>query len=129
MNEKKANYDLLSVVMVYLGHAEDEQESNVLNLLNTLLSEEVRATEKIDFLSTEFEIPATEEFTNEVEIMCNLSQGVEQRGIEKGIQKGIQKVIQKAIDIMRDLDIDDDIITEKMEEKFELSNEELQQFL
>jgi len=49
----------------------------------------VRAAEKIDFLSTEFEIPATEDFENEVKIMCNLSEGIERKGIEKGITIGI----------------------------------------
>jgi len=39
ITEKKENYDLLSVVMVYLGKAREEQESDVLNLLNRLLSE------------------------------------------------------------------------------------------
>ena len=29
--------------------------------------------------------------------MCNLSEGVEQKGIQKGIQKGLQKGIQQAL--------------------------------
>ena len=112
VNEKKENYDLQSVVMVYLGDAQDKPESKVLKMLNTLLSEKVRAKQKIDFLTTEFQIEATEEFINEVYTMCNLSQGIE------------DNTIKKAINIIRDLDIDDDIIdiiTEKVEEEFELS--------
>ena len=35
--EKKENYDLLSVVIVCLGQAGDDLQSNVLKMLNTLL--------------------------------------------------------------------------------------------
>lgn len=34
---------------------------------------------------------------SEVSVMCNLSKGVEQRGIEKGIEKGIAKGITQGI--------------------------------
>lgn len=37
-------------------------------------------------LEKEFDIPMTEKMETEVEHMCNLSDGVEQRGIEKGIE-------------------------------------------
>ena len=37
--------------------------------------------------------------------------------------------IGKTISIMRDLAVDEDIIAEKVKEKFELSDEEVQQFL
>ena len=36
-------------------------------------------------------------FEEEVSRMCNLSEGVEQKGIQKGIQKGLQKGIQQAL--------------------------------
>jgi len=98
--EKKENYDLMSVVMIYLGQATDTSESDVLKLLNRLLSEEVSAREKLNMLSEEYQIPSTQDLESEVEQMCNLSQGIEDKAIKKGIEKGASK---KAIEIAKNL--------------------------
>jgi len=45
----------------------------------------------------EFHIPMTQQLESEVETMCNLSDYVEQRGVEKGIQQGIQQGIEQGI--------------------------------
>jgi len=95
VREKKADYDLLSIVMICLGRPKDEQQPNILKMLNTLLSKEVRAAEKIEFLETEFKIPATENLKKDVETMCNLSEGIEQEGIRKGMETGIKTGMKK----------------------------------
>jgi len=56
-------------------------------MLNILLSEEVKASEKLEILTRQFRIPATKNLENEVHNMCNLSQGIEDRGIRKGIKQ------------------------------------------
>jgi len=91
VTEKKENYDLLSVVMIYLGKAGDEQDSNVLNLLNRLFSEDVGNEEKLAMLVEEYGIERTDKLKREVMEMCNLSQGVEDRGIAIGINQGIKQ--------------------------------------
>ncbi len=48
-------------------------------------------------LEEEFHIQMSQAFEEEVSRMCNLSEGVEQKGIQKGIQKGLQKGIQQAL--------------------------------
>jgi len=82
--EPKVNYDLLSVVMIYLGQVKFETKSQTLKLLNTLLSSDVDASYKIEFLEREFGIARSRKLESEVGLMCNLSVGVERRGIEKG---------------------------------------------
>lgn len=89
--EKTAHYDLMSVVMVYLGQAVDEQQSQTLRMLNTLLSESIRASEKLAVLSDEFRIPKAKQLESGVQYMCNLSQGIEDIGFEKGMQQGMQQ--------------------------------------
>ena len=127
--QQKINYDLLSVVMVYLGQPEDETQSNVLKMLNTLLSEEVPADEKIEFLQTEFGIPATEKFKEEMETMCNLSLGIEQKGIEKGMKKGIEKGdLNRAIKVAKKM-IDDNFSIEMIEHYTNLSVDKIKQLL
>ena len=44
-------------------------------------------------VENEYNIPMNDSFGEEVQQMCNLSEGIEQRGIEKGIQQGIQQGI------------------------------------
>ena len=46
---------------------------------------DTRAEKRKEVLEREFRIPMTKKMEGEVEYMCNLSDGVEQKGIEKGI--------------------------------------------
>ncbi|MBP3677252.1 MAG: PD-(D/E)XK nuclease family transposase [Agathobacter sp.] len=87
VKETKEYYDLMSAIMVCLGKNEDETEHELLKLLDVLLSPEKKAQEKKEVLEKEFDIPMTEKMETEVTYMCNLSDGVEQRGIEKGIEE------------------------------------------
>ena len=48
-------------------------------------------------LENEYHIEMSREMEEEVSQMCNLSEGVEQKGIQKGLQKGLQKGIQQAL--------------------------------
>ena len=62
--------------------------------------------------------------------MCNLSKGVEQKGIEKGIQKGIQKGIEKGrkesmIEIAKTMLADGMLPLEKIAEYSKLSLDEV----
>ena len=91
VKEKEEYYDLMSAITVCLGKNEDEAESELLRLLDVLLSSDKKAKEKKDILEKEFQIPMTERIETEVEHMCNLSDGVEQKGIEKGIKLGIEQ--------------------------------------
>ena len=91
VKEEEENYDLMSAIMICLGKNEDETEHVLLRLLDVLLSSDKKAKEKKDILEKEFQIPMTEKMETEVEYMCNLSDGVEQKGIQKGIEIGIEQ--------------------------------------
>ena len=95
VKEPVRNYDLLSVVMVCLGGADDENDNGVLKLLNVLLSPTAGEAKKREVLENDFGIPMTETLEAEVRQMCNLSQNVMELGIEKGIEQGIEKGIEK----------------------------------
>ena len=57
--------------------------------------------------------------------MCNLSKGVEEKGIEKGRQEGIIAMVAT----LRDLQIADSIILSKIQEKFHLEEETAKMYL
>jgi len=94
MMEKRENYDLISVVMVYLGKDQDHPQSKMLNLLKSLLSQELDGQAKTKILEEEYDIPRTQELEEELEHMCNISKGFFEDGIEQG-------EYQKAVDIAK----------------------------
>ncbi len=84
--------------MVCLGSPESENYEGVLKLLGVLLSQKIEYSEKQRILESEFEIPMKEKFESEVSGMCNLSDGVEERGIEKGIISTTLRSIQSLME-------------------------------
>lgn len=92
VKEPVRNYDLMSAVMLCLGGAEGKDYDGVLKLLDVLLSSETEIAEKRQVLQDDFGIPMTETLEAEVQAMCNLSQGVE----EKGRIRGRAEVVPKA---------------------------------
>ena len=89
--EYKGNsrYDILESVIIRMREEKTESSENVLiRMLSTLFSLSRSKEDKIQELEQSFAIPAWKEFGEELELMCNLSQAIEERGIEKGIEKG-----------------------------------------
>ncbi len=97
VSEKRENYDLLTVIMICLGHSGDNKYSGILKLLDVLLSSKKKPEEKKRILREDFEISMTKELESEVSQLCNLSKSIEERGIERGIEKGIRQGILASI--------------------------------
>lgn len=91
--EKKGNYDLLTVVIICLGLSGDDKYTGILKLLNVLLSSEKDPEEKKKILQDDFDIKMTKELESEVSEMCNLSQGIEEKGIEIGTLRAIENLM------------------------------------
>lgn len=82
------HYDLMTVIVIGLGDLKDKECTDILRLLSALLSSQTDAAQTKQIMQEEFGIPMTEEMERAVTEMCNLSQGVENRGIAKGLAKG-----------------------------------------
>ena len=52
------------------------------------MSETLREEEKLDILKNEYHIPMEKSIEEDVKVMCNLSDGIEERGIIKGRAEG-----------------------------------------
>lgn len=85
--ENLQDYDLLSVIMVCLGEDEEVSSSQVLDFLKVLFSDNKTAKEKKQILKEEYDVPMTEQFESEVREMCNLSEGIMEKGLERGEEK------------------------------------------
>lgn len=92
----KARYDLMSAVMICLN-ADDilDDSKNVIGLLKTLLSSSLSVTEKNQRLSSHFGIETSVEVKEVLDNMCNLSDYIENKGIEKGIEKLVVNALKK----------------------------------
>ena len=101
VSERKDNYDLLTVVMICLGHARDENYTGILKLLDVLLSSEREAGEKKKILQDDFGIAMTKILESEVSAMCNLSKGVEERGIAIGVETTTLNAIRNLMETLK----------------------------
>ena len=96
--DRRKEYDKLSVVMVCLN-TKKETEDQFLGMLQTLFNTELAEKEKKErFGNKSIEIQMENGFGKELSLMCNLSDTVEERGIQKGIEKGIEQGMEKGIE-------------------------------
>ncbi len=62
-------------------------------LFGTLLSKKLSADEKLAIIGTEYDIPIEEDLRKDVNVMCNLSQGIREDGIAIGEARGEARII------------------------------------
>ena len=119
----------MTAVIICLGRPFSRQIPDVLKLLNVLLAENIPPEEKYHILSSEFSIEITSQLKKEVSLMCNLSEGIERKGIRKGMKRGMRRgrrlgKIQGAISVYHDFHLPEQKILQNLEEKFHLTPEE-----
>lgn len=95
VEENKDNYDLISVVIICLGEAGQKSNEALIRMLFVLLSDNMEPKDKKETLKTEFGIPMTRELESEVEKLCNLSQGVYDKGYDKATVEHIKNMMRK----------------------------------
>lgn len=92
--DRVKGYDKLSVIIICLNET-SENQSQLTAMLNTLLSSRLPVKEKIQNLENKFQIKVNNDLGKELNQMCNLSDLVEERGMEKGKSLMIITMIQK----------------------------------
>lgn len=105
MNEKdiygefigEENYDLLSVLVIRLCTDEKaECESQLINMLNVLLSTKLKAEQKKKILEEEHQMKMTTDVEGDVDKMCNLSDLIVEQTTEK-VTKEVTKEVTKNV--------------------------------
>ena len=81
----KGNLNLLNIVSIGITNEipEHDEKYEMHRLIGALLSSELKEQEKLDIIEHEYNIPISQEFREDVSIMCNLSQGIEDKAIAK----------------------------------------------
>ncbi len=93
--------------------------------MKALLPTETGSQDKCQIPEEDFHTRIPQALESKVSLMCNLSKGVEEKGIEKGRQEGIIAMVSA----LKDLQIADSIILNKIQEKFHLAEETAKMYL
>ena len=93
----KGNLDLLNIVLIGITNEipEHDEKYEMHRLIGALLSSELKEQEKLDIIEHEYNIPISQEFREDVRIMCNLSTGIEEKATEKISEKFILNMYKK----------------------------------
>ena len=91
----KGNLDLLNIVLIGITNEipEHDEKYEMHRLIGALLSSELKEQEKLDIIEHEYNIPISQEYREDVRIMCNLSTGIEERATERATEKTSEKFI------------------------------------
>ena len=124
----KKNYDLMSAVFIRLGHGETEE--HLLGMLQTIFTDNAPPEERLKKLETEYGIPRTKEFNEEVSKMCTYSQFMLDRGEKEGLEKGLKTGLETGkYKTYYDLISDGTLTLKQAAEKCSLSPDEFQKKL
>lgn len=114
--EGKGNqrYDLMTAVMIYLNAKSHQNKETLLHgLLGTIFSEKLNFQEKETILNQDYNIETTRTVKEGMSKMCNLSDAIEERGIELKLIELVCRKIQKnkdAATIADELEEESDVI-------------------
>ena len=86
--------DMINIVLIGLAKdlTEQKKEYELHRLLGALLSGELMGQEKLEIIEKEYNIPINDEIRKDVDVMCNLSLGIEEKATEKTIESVVMKM-------------------------------------
>lgn len=101
---------------------------------------DMKADDKIEIVKDEFAIKFNEEMRKGVSSMCNLSEGIYERGMERGLERGIeigeergeerglQKGAKELIALGLEFGLTKDTIITRLQQRFSLSFEKANEY-
>ena len=93
----KGRLDLLNIVLIGISNElpEHDEKYELHRLLSTLLSIELTVDEKLGIIEKEYSIVVDNRIREDVSAMCNLSQGIREKGRAEGEEKFILNMHRK----------------------------------
>ena len=91
--------DLINIVMIGLADEvpNHDERLQLHRLLSVLLSMEMKAKDKITIMEAEYGIPVEDDIREEVNIMCNLGEGLAENYMKQGIEEGKEQIKKSVI--------------------------------
>ena len=97
----KGNIDLFNIVILGITNDIQDYDDNSINrLLGTLFSSKLNTSEKLSIMKQEYNIPVDDKFREDVNVMCNLGEGIEEMAIERTTKEVTKKVTKEVTEDM-----------------------------
>ena len=98
----KGDLELLNIIMIGIAENLPEKGENygLHRLLSALLSSDLEVEEKLNIIEKEYDIPIEDGIREEVEEMCNLSQGIKEKAFKGGYLDGRESGYAEVICMM-----------------------------
>ncbi len=94
---EKTDYDILEVVLIGLNEDCDyigtsKPQNRLCHLLNTVFSTKLSVDKKSKIMQNDYKINMTDTKIKEMNNMCNLSDGIFEKGTEQGIEQNKKEI-------------------------------------
>ena len=124
----RGKLDLFNIVMIGLAKKLPEQgeQYELHRLLGALFTEGLTAGERLNIIKEEYDIPIEQTIEQEVDVMCNLSQGIKEAGIAEGRSEGRAEEI---IETGYEFGLSEQDILERLQKKLSISLQKAQEYL
>lgn len=112
--EWNGRLDLINIIFIGLSHElpEHNDDYELHRLLGALLSDELPLSEKFSIVEGEYNIPVENVIEREVGVMCNLSQGIKEKGIAIGEARIINSMYNNNFSVEKIAEITDKSVEE-----------------
>ena len=96
----KGSIDILNIVLLGIAKELPQQDEKLElhRLLGTLLSNVMREDEKLKILEDEYKIPISDKLKQEVNVMCNLSDGLVEQVTERVTERVTEQVTEQVME-------------------------------
>ena len=122
---RKKDYDKSEYIIIIAGKPDDPGDSQIIDLLYTVFSDDMSVIDKKKRLSSVYGIEMTKEIETEVHEMCNLSEAIASANLEKGRDLGRAEGMADGIILANISMVADNLLTvEKAAERSGVSVEE-----
>ena len=114
---KSWKYDYISISFIRLSYDKSKSSKDqLINMLDTLFSDELSANRKKQILEQEHHLQMTRELEGGIDTMCNVSLGIKEKAFDAGKALGIsQGKIETLLELLREGMISLAAVAEKLE--------------
>lgn len=132
----RGKLDLFNMVMIGLAKElpEHDVQYELHRLLGALFAQGLTAQQRLNIIKTEYDIPIESSIKQEVNVMCNLSQGIKEAGIAEGRTEGRKEGrtegrAEEIIETGYEFGLSEKDILERLQKKLSISLQKAQEYL
>ena len=91
--EPKERYDLINITLIYLGN--HRTGDNLIELLWLVFRSNAKVAVKKERLVERYDLNLTDDMAEEMNTMCNLSEGIFEDGVKQGVKQGMKQGVER----------------------------------